>query len=162
MAKTTMIVRMDSGKILNPVMVRTFFAALQDGNNLIEADNSKKRTLPQNAYIHGVLIPEFKKALNDVGYDEVKTNEQAKQLIKSMFLTKETVNKETGEMLKYVQDTHNLTTVELNILIDEVIKFAAEHLSYVIYLPNEQLQMNYGYEIAVANYDNELKTVIVQ
>jgi hypothetical protein len=143
MAKSSMIVNMKDGVILNPRAVKTFFAALPDGKNLIESDNSTKRTLPQNRYLHGVLIPEFRKALNSVGYDEVKNDSQAKLILKTMFLTRSTTNKETGQILEFVEDTHNLTTVELNTLIDEVIKFCAEHMSYQIAYPNEQMMLSY-------------------
>jgi hypothetical protein len=138
-----MIIAMEFGQIKNKKSVREFFLLLKDGKYLLQVDNNKKRTLPQNSFLHGILIPEFKNALNSVGYDEVKTNGQAKLIMKSMFLTRETVNKETGEMIKYVQDTSDLTTVELNTLIDEVIKFTAENMNYTIPFPNEQLQMNY-------------------
>lgn len=93
-----------------------------------------------NAYLHGVLIPEFRKALNSVGYDEVKNDAQAKLIMKSMFLTDTITNKETGEVITYVKDTHELTTIEMSTLFDEVIKFAADEMSYVIPYPNEQLQ----------------------
>src|SRR5665213_2819863 len=73
----------------------------------------KPRSLPQNAYLHGVLIPCFREALNEVGYDEVKTDEQAKLLMKSMFLRRTVANHETGEVLEYIQDTSALNTFEM-------------------------------------------------
>lgn len=159
MAKSSIIVRIDSGEIQNKVAVRTFFTGLSDGKWLLEADNSKKRTCQQNRYLHAVLIPEFRKALNGVGYDEVRTDEQAKLLMKSMFLTREIVSKETGEMLKYVEDTHNLTTFQLNELIEAVIKFAAENMNYQIPFPNEQLEMDY--EVALAKYETDLQATLI-
>jgi len=150
-----MIVIMENAEIKNPAMVRAFFAALPDGRHLIESDKPKKRTSPQNRYFHGILLPEFRKALNGVGYDEVKTDEQSKLIIKSMFLTRQTVNKETGETIEYVQDTHTLTTVEMMALVDEVIRFAAQNMNYIIPLPNEQLTM-------LAEWDQQSNAIIIQ
>lgn len=136
-----MIVHMNSGEIQNKNSVRKFFAGLPDGKNLIEADNSKKRTCQQNRYLHGLLIPEFRKALVSVGYDSVRNDEQAKMIMKSMFLTRKIVNEDTGEVLEYVSDTHLLSATELNQLIEDVIKFCAENMSYQIPYPNEQLEI---------------------
>jgi hypothetical protein len=88
-----------------------------------------------------VLIPCFREALNEVGYDEVKTDEQAKLLIKSMFLRRTVTNKETGEVLEYIQDTSALNTLEMANLYEDVWKFAAENLNYVIPSPGQQSEL---------------------
>ncbi len=134
---------MEKGEIKNKPAVKAFFLTLTDGKYLIEADDSKERTGPQNKYLHGTLIPEFRKALNGVGYDEVKTDVQAKRIMKSMFLTREIINPGTNETISYVQGTHELSTVEMIALVEEVIKFAAEHMSYEIPFPNEPMLLNH-------------------
>lgn len=143
MAKYLCILNIRDKKILNPKTIKTLVESLKDGKWKVEISTLDKRSLAQNAYLHGILIPEFRNALVSVGYDEVKTDSQAKQIMKSMFLSAETVNKETGEMIKYVRKTSDLTKEELNILIDEVIKFAAEHMNYQIPFPNEQVMMQF-------------------
>jgi hypothetical protein len=143
MAKHFCILNIREGAIQNPKAIRTLVNSLKDGKYKIEISPVNQRTLPQNSYLHGLLIPEFRKALNSVGYDEVKTDSQAKLIMKSMFLTAEVVSKETGEMIKYVKRTRDLNKEELNVLIEEVIKFSAEHMSYQIPYPNEQLMMQY-------------------
>lgn len=135
------ILHIRNGEIANKSAVRRLFDQLQDGRYLLNVENKNKRTLPMNAYLHGVLIPEFRKALNSVGYDEVKNDDQAKQIMKSMFLTDSIVNKETGETITYVKDTRDLTTLEMSSLFDDVIRFCAENMSYPIPYPNEQLQI---------------------
>lgn len=141
MSKTTIIVNISDG-IQNKKTVKAFFDSLPDGRYLLTADSTKKRTLPQNAYLHGVLIPEFKNAIRNAGYDEMRSDEQAKQLMKQMFLKRSVTNINTGEVLEYVEDTHNLKTVEFNVLIEDVIKFCAETLNYIIHFPNEQMEMS--------------------
>ena len=156
MAKQSTIITMENGQIKNKKSVREFFLNLKDGRYILEADNSKKRTIPQNSYLHGILIPEFRKALNSIGYDEVKTDAQSKLIMKSMFLTRETVNHQTGEMIKYVQDTADLTTTELNVLIDEVIKFSAENMHYEIMYPNQQSSF------LLAEWDENVSATIIK
>jgi hypothetical protein len=134
------ICHIHDGEILNKTTVRKHFDDLKDGRYLVRIDSRNKRTLPMNAYLHGVLIPEFRKALNSVGYDEVRNDAQAKLIMKSMFLTDTITNKETGEMINYVKDTHELTTLEMSTLFDDVIKFCAENMNHTIPYPNEQLQ----------------------
>jgi hypothetical protein len=115
---------------------------LQDGDYTVEIKRYRKpRSQPQNAYLHGVLIPCFREALNEAGYDEVKTDEQAKLLIKSMFLRRSVTNHETGEVLEYIQDTSALNTLEMATLYEDVWKFAAEHLNYVIPSPGQQSEL---------------------
>lgn len=130
-----------NGSIVNRSTVKKYFDRLADGRYLVKIENRNKRTLPMNAYLHGVLIPEFRKALNSVGYDEVRNDEQAKLIMKSMFLTDNIVNKETGETISYVKDTHQLTTIEMSTLFEDVIKFCAENMNYQIHYPGEQLSM---------------------
>lgn len=143
MAKYLCIARIEGGKIQNPKAVKTLFEALKDGKYKVEISPVNTRSLPQNAYLHGLLIPEFRKALNSVGYDSVKTDEQAKQIIKSMFLTASIYSEETKMEINYIKRTRDLSKEELNILIEEVIKFCAENMNYQIPFPNEQLMMQY-------------------
>lgn len=128
----------DTG-IVNRRAFDEFFKEMPKGRWLVDVKNINSRTLPQNAYLHGVLIPEFRKALNNVGYD-VKNDEQAKLVMKNMFLSR-TIEREDGAVLEYVEDTRNLTTTEMSTLVDDVVRFSAEHLGYVIPLPNEQTQI---------------------
>lgn len=132
---------MKDGRVQNRKPLTVLLQSLKDGRYLLEITKPDKRSLQQNKYLHAVLIPEFRKALNSVGYGEVKTDEQAKLIMKSMFLTRETTNGE--KPVHFVQDTHTLTKEELGILIEEVIQFAAENMNYQIPYPNEQTILSY-------------------
>lgn len=143
MPKHFCIIHLKDGIPANPNSFYKMISGLKDGKWELEISPVNKRSSPQNRYLHGLLIPEFRKALNSVGYDEVKTDSQAKSILKSMFLVAETVNKETGEMIKYIRNTRDLNKEEMTILFDEVIKFTAEHMNHQIAYPNEQLMMQY-------------------
>jgi hypothetical protein len=144
MSKSFCIIHIEDGHIENTASFTKFLRNLKDGKHILEASPYNKRSIPQNRYLHGVLIPEFRKALNSVGYDEVKDDAQAKEIMKAMFLKRRVVNKETGEVLEYTQRTRDLTKEETTILIDEVIKFTAENMNYQIAYPNEQTFLSYG------------------
>lgn len=123
--------------------VKMRLQGLPAGDYTVEFKKGHKRSLPQNSYLHGVLIPCFREALNGVGYDEVRTDEQAKEIIKQMFLKVQVTNEETGEVLEYVKNTSELTKFETSELYEAVWKFSAEHLNYIIPSPQEQLSLNY-------------------
>jgi hypothetical protein len=91
--------------------------------------------------LHAVLIPCFREALNQAGYDEVRSDEQAKLLMKSLFLKRSTTNHETGEVLDYIQDTSALNTLEMAELYEAVWKFCAENLNYFIPSPGQQSEL---------------------
>lgn len=118
-------------------------STMKDGFVKLEVHYVNQRSLPQNNYIHGVLIPEFRKALVSVGYGEIKTDEQAKRIMKSMFLTREVSNEVGGNPVHYVQDTSDLSKSEMGELIEDVIRFASENCNYQIAYPNEQLKADF-------------------
>lgn len=122
----------------NRTWVKDHIARLKDGEYVVEIKKYKKpRSLSQNAYLHGVLIPCFRDALYEAGYDDI-TLAQVKQHLKTKFLTREIINKETGEILTYVQDTSDLNTEEMGIFFEQVWKYAAEDLNYTIPSPGSQ------------------------
>lgn len=141
--KSFCTINIRDSKIQNPKAIRTLVESLKDSKYKVEISPVNQRSLPQNAYLHGLLIPEFRKALNSVGYDEVKTDAQAKLIMKSMFLTASIYSETQKTEINYVRRTRDLNKEELNILIEEVIKFAAENMNYIINFPNEQLMMQY-------------------
>jgi hypothetical protein len=128
----------ENGVFKNLKRMEAYNKDLPDGKYKVTIERISKRSLPQNAYLHGILIPEFRKALNSVGYN-IRTDDQAKEVLKATFLKDKIVNEETGEVLEYIKPTSGLTKEELNILIEEVIRFCAENMSYEIPYPNEQL-----------------------
>lgn len=76
-------------------------------------------------------------ALNDAGYREVKTPEDAHEILKNLFLRKKKYNRKNGRTKEIAGSTATLTTVEFNTYVEEIIQWAAEYLSIQIPLPNE-------------------------
>lgn len=136
-------ITVESGKIKEKTKFQKFLFELKDGRWLVKFENKNKRSNQVNRYLHGVLFPEFLNGLRKVGYNEVKTVEQAKQIAKRMFLTVQIHNENTAEVLEFVKNTRDLTKDEATQFIDDVIQFSAENLDHQIMYPNEQATIDY-------------------
>lgn len=140
--KTQIFVHITHNQITNKQVIRKAFEELKDGRYLVSIENGKNRTSPQNRYYWGCCLPLVKDGLQGIGYREVKTNEDAHEVLKYLFLKKVIPNEETGEVIETLGTTTKLSTTEFNEYIDQIIQWAAEYLSIQIPLPNEQLQIN--------------------
>jgi hypothetical protein len=101
-----------------------------------------RRSRSQNAYFHGVILPEVRRGLIDAGYSASEcTTEVVKDFLKSMFARREMVNARTGEVLTTVQPTSQMTTTEMMAFQEECRRFASEFLGVTIPSPNEQTKI---------------------
>jgi hypothetical protein len=127
------------GQVDNRETLRKNLASLPDGNYIVTIKATKRRSLSQNAYIHGVLFPEALIALREAGYDEIRTVEHAKRACKYLFLKKQIFDEETGEVkLEWVKDTSELTKAEMSEFIESVIRWLANDFHHVVPPPNTQ------------------------
>jgi len=131
------------GKILNRKVLRSAFSDLKAGRYSIKIDRANKRSLNQNNFYWGVVVPLVKEGLKDIGYNEIRTNEQAHETLKFLFLKKQIPNENTGEIIEILGSTAKLTTIEFNLFIEQVAQWCSEFLGFVLPMPNEQLQMSY-------------------
>ena len=99
----------------------------------------RKRSNPQNAYIHAVLIPMCKDGLFDVGYKY--SISETKDELKKMFAIFDKVNEQTGEIREYIKGTSDMTTSEMMGFIADVQQWAAEFLNIYIPDPGEQTKI---------------------
>lgn len=113
---------------------------ISDGRYCVKIEKKNRRSLPQNAYYHSVIVPEIKRGMYEIGYDEISTTE-VHEFIKARFLQKEVINKKTGEVLLVPGSTAKLTTIEFNEFIEKCQRFASEFLSVVIPDPNQQVSI---------------------
>ena len=81
----------------------------------------------------------IKDGLRDMGYDEIKNDNQAHEILKARFLKKTVGNPETSMVLETIRSTTELTKLEFCEYIEEIQKFGAEFLNIQIPNPNEQL-----------------------
>lgn len=139
--KTQIFVHITHNQITNKQVIRKAFEQLKDGRYEVTIENKNHRSGQQNKYYFGCVLPLVKDGLIDVGYREINSNEQVHDLMKYMFLKKQIVNEETGEVIETIGSTTKLTTIEFNDYIDRIAQFAAEMLGVVIPPPNTQVPM---------------------
>lgn len=139
--KRQVFIYLQQNRVVNKNAIRQAFYELNDGRYLLTIDSANKRTLPQNAYYHGCVVPLVRDGLRDVGYREIKTVEDAHEVLKSLFLKKNVANESTGEVIEITGSTAKLTTIEFNEFIDSIIQWASEFLNIQIPLPGEAITM---------------------
>lgn len=130
----------EAGKVINPKEFSEALAALKPGKHHVIIKDVRKRSLPQNSYYRGVIVPMVRKGLYDIGWDEVKNNDQAHEFLKKMFFREMLVNKITGEMVYIAGSSAEKTIPEFSVICEEIIKWAAEDLGINIPSPNDQLK----------------------
>lgn len=130
-----------SGEITNKRTVRKAFESLDDGSYRAKIESAKKRTLSQNAYYFAVVVPMVKEGLQESGFDQVRTNDDAHLVLKALFLKRHFVNPNTGEAIEWIESTAKLKTVDFNSYLESIWKWGAEYLGIQIPQPNEQLHI---------------------
>lgn len=131
-----------NGEITNKREVREFFDSLKaDGLWLLKSEHADSRSSNQNRYLHGVVIPLVFQGLRDAGFDDVRDKEDAKTVIKTLFLKRKIRNKETEDVIEVVRRTRDLTTFEMMEFLEEVCKWSQEYLSVYIPPPGEQAKL---------------------
>ena len=100
----------------------------------------RRRSLLQNAYYFGVILPLVTSGLQDAGYRVTK--ETTHEFLKSMFNKKELVNEQTGEILQTIGSTAQMSTSEMMDYFAEITQWSAEFLNVQIPAPNEQVKFD--------------------
>lgn len=123
-------------KVANAQDVNKHLKRLEDGFYMIRITKGTKRSLQQNAYYHGVVCEMVRHGLVDIGYREIKNNDQVHDMLKAMFLKKKMVSELSGDEIEIHGSTARLTKLEFMNYIDEIVQWAGEYLSISIPEPN--------------------------
>lgn len=100
-----------------------------------------KRSTPQNAYLWGVIYPILIRGFQDMGWRDIKTDEQAHSFCKERFLKVDIFNENTGDKWQIINSTTKLTTIEFNEYIEDIKEFGTEFLNIKCFPgPNEEMQ----------------------
>ena len=114
----------------------------KDGDYVLTIEKkSKKRSLSQNAYYWGVVVPLVKKGLNDVGYR--MTTETTHDYLKTNFNIIEIANEINGEIISFIGSTTEMSTSQMMDYFAKITEWAAEFLGIEIPEPNEQLKITF-------------------
>lgn len=126
------------GEIVNKKAVRQAWDDTPpNGKFVMKIENVSKRTSQQNRYMH-LMFSMIQEGFRDIGYREVRTTEDAKEIMKRMFL-RYYIDNGTGGKIEMIKRTRDLTKDEMIEFIDSCIQFAAENLNVVIPAPNTQV-----------------------
>lgn len=142
MTKQFAIITIKDGQIVNKGAIRKLLA-LADGKYLFEISGADKRSNPQNNYYWQILTEYFQPGLTDLGWQHIKTKEDAHVFMADMFLKIKEVNNETREMKERTRSTTELTKAEFNVYLNELWQWAAEWLHVAIPEPNAQTMLSY-------------------
>ena len=114
----------------------------KDGDYVLTIEKkSKKRSLSQNAYYWGVVVPIVKQGLNDVGYR--MTTETTHDYLKTNFNIIEIANETNGEIISFIGSTTEMSTSQMMDYFAKITEWAAEFLGVQIPEPNEQLKITF-------------------
>jgi len=134
-----LLIHTHNQKVINPQELVNLFKNLKDGKHLVTIKDVRKRSVNQNAYYWGVVVPMVRKGLFEIGFDEVQTYDDAHELLKKQFVRRQFANKQTGEVVTITGSTTGLSIPEFNEYIERVCKWSAEYLGVVIPSPNQEL-----------------------
>ena len=128
-------------RIVNDKLMREELTRLPNGR--YEIVIRKKRRLksnPQLGYYYACVLPHFHRAALDQGW-ELATIEELDNYLKSMFASKDVVNKNTGEILTIPGLKRDMTTTEMMQFTDSIKDYAREFLGYDIPDPETQTEI---------------------
>lgn len=131
------IIHIKDHKIQNPKAIRELFDDITDGRYRIEVTKSNKRSLAQNAWLHAIL-PDILQGLRDAGYSEIRTTQDAKDVLKSLFFKKTVSN--GIEEIPVIEGTSETSKENFIERADEIIRWAQEYLNINVAPPGKQFE----------------------
>lgn len=147
-------------QILNSKVIWEEFRKLSPGKHLVKTTSIKRRSLPQNKYYWSCVVPLVREGLVNAGYDEIKTNEQAHDIMKHLFLKKQMVSKKDGNVIEIAGSTAALTALEFSNYLEDIYKWSSEYLN--TYIPPPSAPMPLYSDIMVAYRDPSIKSTIIE
>ena len=128
-------------RIINRALLDKELTELPKGKyRLLIETYRKKKSNPQLGYLFACVYPLVLKALNDAGW-EFTSIEEVDEYCKSMFASREVLNRHSGEILEVPGLKRDMTTTEMMTYVDAIRDWASEYLNVYIPEPGEQIKM---------------------
>ena len=121
----------------NTKRIWDYLKDISEGKYKITISKANKRTLDQNSWFHSVL-PMIKDGLRDAGFDDVRSNDDAKAVIKGLFFKKVITN--GIEEIPVIEGTSESTKLDFASRADEIIKWAKDYLNLDVAPPGKQFE----------------------
>lgn len=107
-------------------------ASQPDGDYLFDGKRKpKKRTISQNDYYWGVVLPLCLAAMIKEGW-EIYSTDDLHELFKSWFAGRKAINRYTAETVTFPASSKAMTTTEFSAFVDKVRDYADEYLGIQI------------------------------
>lgn len=115
-----------------------------EGKEIEISIKKKRRTRsnPQNRYYWSCVIPIVSDCIKEA-FGEIWTTEKTHEFLKSKFLFHESVNIDTGEILKTPKSTTECSTVEFEEYIMKIRQFLMEYFETTLPEPNSEITLNF-------------------
>lgn len=114
--------------------LRVYLSSLKDGLVTIEVKRERNtRSNQQNGYLWKVVYPMVLDGLVEAGWDDFTNIEDVHEYCKRRFLTREFVNRRTGEIMEAHVSTTECDTAEFSSYVDSIRDWSAEYLG--VYIP---------------------------
>ena len=142
MIKTEIFCNVENGKVISNRKLLADTLATFSGRISITIQKVKKvRSNQQNRYLHAAFTILSTELINYTG-DERYTAVMVKDIVKCKFLTVDMINESSGEVIgTRIKSTAELSTLEMNEFIENMIRWAAEQFNITIPYPNENLEL---------------------
>lgn len=128
-------------RIVNRALLDKELTGLPKGKyRLLIETYRRKKSNPQLGYLFACVYPLVLKALNDAGW-EFTSIEEVDEYCKSMFASKEVLNRHSGEILEVPGLKRDMTTTEMMTYVDAIRDWASEYLNVYIPEPGEQIKL---------------------
>lgn len=128
-------------KMKNKDFFIKYVSTLPDGEYILTLEKQKKkRSINQNRYYFGVVLPILLHHFRQIGFNNIQTHEQVHEILKFKFL-KESIVNDDGTFLERIKSTTELSTSEFMDYVAEIQQWAAEQFDLDIPDPNEILEL---------------------
>lgn len=134
------VISKNGGKFTNVKAWKEHINSLADGRYIISIKSYKERSLPQNAWFHAIL-PDVLAALRNIGYNEIRTTEDAKDFLKALFFRKKVSN--GIDTVEVIERTSEQSKEDFTEKAEDIIIWAATYLNIDIAPPAKQFEL-YG------------------
>lgn len=102
----------------------------------------KKRSIPQNNYYHGLLVPLMQEGVKSL-WGETWSHEKTHEFLKSKFCFHEMVIEKTGEIEKVPKSTTENTTTEAEVMYLNIRIYLLENFDIDAPEPAEKLTLQF-------------------
>ena len=129
-------------RIVNKALLEKELIELPKGKyRLLIEKLRRKKSNSQLAWLFGFVYPLVLKGFNDAGW-EFTTIAEVDEYCKSMFSSKEVLNRHTGEIMNIPGLKRDMTTTEMMTYVDTIRNWSAEYLNVNIPEPEQNYEMN--------------------